>query len=187
NTVTEMGHTVFQGTPFLGTSDHGGFIYIRPSFQCLQKLILPSSPYLVAILVHRWETPWATVFPIRLMLRLGAEYRYYPCMLVSIRNRRPVYWEIGLTIINILAKTIQQNYTLPSVRGLVIHMEDKQTSILLPKNRYDQVTRALNNSNDHVLALAANFSPHADSHLVCLQSDQDIIHKPSIYITNLAK
>lgn len=30
-------------------------------------------------------------------------------------------------------------YTLPTVRGLVIHMEDKQTVILLPRNRYDQV------------------------------------------------
>lgn len=55
----------------------------------------------------RWETPWATVFPIRLMLRLGAEYRYYPCMLVSIRNRRPVYWEIGHTIINLLAVSMK--------------------------------------------------------------------------------
>jgi len=53
NTVSELGHTVFQGAPFLDSTDHGGFIYIRPSFQCLQKLILPPSPYLVALLVHR--------------------------------------------------------------------------------------------------------------------------------------
>ncbi|PSN56198.1 hypothetical protein C0J52_01424 [Blattella germanica] len=150
NTVSELGHTVFQGVPFLNSSDHGGFIYIRPSFQCLQKLIIPPSPYLVAILVHRWETPWATVFPIRLMLRLGAEYRYYPCMLVSIRNRRPVYWEIGHTIINLLA-----------------------------------VIRALNNSNDHVLALASNFSFQADSHLVCIQSNRDeSYHTQAINIHN---
>ncbi|XP_069694547.1 zinc finger FYVE domain-containing protein 16 isoform X2 [Periplaneta americana] len=185
NTVSELGHSVFQGVPFLDSTDHGGFIYIRPSFQCLQKLLLPSSPYLVAILVHRWEMPWATVFPIRLMLRLGAEYRYYPCMLVSIRNRRPVYWEIGHTIINLLADFRNLSYTLPSVRGLVIHMEDRQTSILLPKNRYDQVTRALNNSNDHVLALASNFSFLADSHLVCIQSNRDeSYHTQAINIHN---
>ena len=35
------------------------------------------------------------------------------------------------------------SYTLPSVRGLVVHMEDRQTSILIPKNRYDQVRRFL--------------------------------------------
>lgn len=185
NTVSELGHTVFQGVPFLDSPEHGGFIYVRPSFQCLQKLILPPSPYLVAVLVHRWETPWATVFPIRLMLRLGAEYRYYPCMLVSVRNRRPVYWEIGHTIINLLADFRNMSYTLPSVRGLVVHMEDRQTSILIPKNRYDQVTRALNNSNDHVLALASNFSFTADSHLVCIQSNRDeSYHTQAINIHN---
>lgn len=29
--------------------------------------------------------------------------------------------------------------------------------------------KALNNSSDHILAFAANFSPKADSHLVCIQ------------------
>jgi len=41
------------------------------------------------------------------MLRLGAEYRYYPCMLVSVRDRSPVYWEIGHTIINLLAVSMK--------------------------------------------------------------------------------
>ena len=31
----------------------------------------------------------------RLMLRLGAEFRYYPAPLVSVRNRAPVYGEVG--------------------------------------------------------------------------------------------
>nr|CAD7592012.1 unnamed protein product [Timema genevievae] len=185
NTIGELGYTVFQGTPFLGSTDHGGFIYIRPSFQCLHKLVLPSAPYLIAILIHKWETPWARVFPIRLMLRLGAEFRYYPCMLVSIRQRKPVYCEIGHTIMNLLADFRNLTYTLPSVRGLTVHMEDRQTSILLPKNRYDQVMRALNNSNDHVLALAANFSQTADSHLVCIQAaDEESYHTQAINIHN---
>ncbi|XP_063229929.1 zinc finger FYVE domain-containing protein 9 [Bacillus rossius redtenbacheri] len=172
-TVGELGYTVVQRSNFLGSLDHGGFIYVRPSFQCLHKLVLPPAPYLVAVLIHRWETPWARLFPIRLMLRLGAEFRYYPCLLVSIRQRKPVYCEIGHTIMNLLADFRNLSYTLPSVRGLVIHMEDRQTSILLPKNRYDQVMRALNNSNDHVLAFAANFSQQADSHLVCIQGTED--------------
>lgn len=49
-------------------------------------------------------------------------------------------------------------------------MEANQTTILIPRNRYDQVVRALNNSNDPVLALAGNFSADADAHLVCMQS-----------------
>lgn len=54
-------------------------------------------------------------------------------------------------------------------------MEAKQTSILIPRNRWDQVVRALNNSNDPVLALAGNFSTEADAHLVCMQSKGDEI------------
>lgn len=38
-------------------------------------------------------------------------------------------------------------YTLPTVRGLVIHMEDKQTTILMPRNRYDQVIKLLSQVN----------------------------------------
>ena len=37
------------------------------------------------------------------MLRLGAEFRYYPAPLVSVRGRKPVYGEIGHTIMNVLA------------------------------------------------------------------------------------
>lgn len=74
NTVSDMGHTIFCQS-FLGSKDHGGFLYIRPSFQCLLKLALPNPPYVFAILLQKWEIPWAKVFPIRLLLRLGAEYR----------------------------------------------------------------------------------------------------------------
>lgn len=107
------------------------------------------------------------------MLRLGAEFRYYPCSLVSVRNREPVYYEIGQTIMKLLVDFRSYTFTLPPVRGLRIHMEEQQTSILIPRNRYDQLVRALNNSNDPVLALAGTFSPDADAHLVCMESKDD--------------
>ena len=74
NTVSNMDHSIFTEN-ILGSKDYGGFLYIRPSFQCLHKLILPQSPYVIGILLQKWEIPWAKVFPVRLMLRLGAEYR----------------------------------------------------------------------------------------------------------------
>lgn len=55
----------------------------------------------------RWETPWAKLFPLRLILRLGADYRYYPSPLISTRHRESVFVEIGHTIINLLAVSIQ--------------------------------------------------------------------------------
>ena len=39
----------------------------------------------------------------RLMLRLGAEFRYYPAPLVSVRSRPAVYSDIGHTIMNVLS------------------------------------------------------------------------------------
>lgn len=156
--------------PFLGHKEHGGFLYIRPTYQCLQSLVVPDQPFLVAILIHRWEVPWAKIFPLRLMLRLGALYRYYPCPHVSVRGRDSVYAEIAQTIINFLADFRTYSYTLAAVRGLRIHMEDRTTHVLLPRNRYDQVQKALANSSDHILALAGNFSLAADGHLVCIQN-----------------
>lgn len=74
NVLSHLSHSFFTQS-FLGSKEHGGFLYISPSFQSLQDLLLPNPPYLFGILMQKWETPWAKVFPIRLMLRLGAEYR----------------------------------------------------------------------------------------------------------------
>jgi len=66
------------GTSFLGSEEHAGFLYIRSTLQSLQGLPLPNQPYLFGLLVHRAELAWAKAFPLRLMLRLGAEYRCGP-------------------------------------------------------------------------------------------------------------
>ncbi|KAL3868060.1 hypothetical protein ACJMK2_040898 [Sinanodonta woodiana] len=183
NTVTDSSHTLFNQS-FLDSRDHGGFLYIRSTFQCLQKLMLPSPPFIFGILLQKWETPWAKVFPIRLILRLGAEYRYYPCPLISARNRKPVFFEIGHTIMNLLADFRNFQYMLPHIRGVTIHMEDKRTMINFPKNRYEELMKVVNNSNEHVMAMGANFSPDADSHLVCIQNDDGNYQTQAINIQN---
>lgn len=183
NVVTELGHTIFNQS-FLGSRDHGGFLYVRASFQCVQKFILPQPPYLFGILLQKWETPWAKVFPIRLMLRLGAEYRYYPCPLMGVRNRKPVYFEIGHTIMNLLADFRNYQYMLPQISGITVHMEDKVTWINFPKNRYDELMKVVNNSNEHVMAIGASFSMEADSHLVCIQNDDGNYQTQAINIQN---
>lgn len=63
------------GDRFLGSEEHAGFLYVRSTLQSLQGLPLPNQPYLFGLLVHRAEVVWARAFPLRLMLRLGAEYR----------------------------------------------------------------------------------------------------------------
>ncbi|RWS24850.1 zinc finger FYVE domain-containing protein 16-like protein [Leptotrombidium deliense] len=166
----EMSHILFTEGLF-DNKENCGFIFMRPTFQCLKKFLLPSPPYLVGLLLHKCEIPWAKIFPIRLLLRLGAEYRYYPCPLISYRNRKPAYFEIGHTIMNVLADFRNFQYSLPCIPGLVIHTEDTKRKVNFARNRYDQVMKALSSSNEHVLAFAANFSTEADSHLTCIQND----------------
>ncbi|XP_058796038.1 uncharacterized protein LOC131666946 isoform X3 [Phymastichus coffea] len=173
NTLSEYAISIHQSGNLLGSREHAGFLFIRQTLQCLQKVIVPPAPFLFGLLVHRWETPWAKVFPLRLVLRLGAEYRYYPCPLVSVRFRDAVYFEIGHTVMKVLADFRNFTYTLPKVQGLTIHMQDRTTMVRLPKNRYNQVIKGVNNSDDHVLVFAANFSIQADSHLVCMQTNSE--------------
>ncbi|XP_055314949.1 zinc finger FYVE domain-containing protein 9 [Sitodiplosis mosellana] len=182
--ITELGFSMAGSTPFLGSKEHGGFLFIRTSFQCMQNIIIPENPYLIGILIHRWEVPWAKIFPLRLMLRLGALHRYYPSPHVSVRGRNSVYAEIAQTIINFLADFRTYSYTIPTIRGMYIHMcEDRRTNVLIPRNRYDQVMKALNNSSDHIFALAANFSELADGHLVCVQNTESGCAETHAYST----
>ncbi|XP_030382863.1 zinc finger FYVE domain-containing protein 9 [Scaptodrosophila lebanonensis] len=171
--TVELDFSSPRNANFLGSREHGGFIFIRPTYQCLQGVIVPESPYLVAVLIHRHEVPWAKVLPLRLILRLGAQYRYYPCPLISVRNRESVYAEIAQTIINFLADFRNYSYTLPAVRGLYIHMEDRQTTIVIPRYRHSDVIKGIDNASDHILAFAGNFSKVADGHLVCMQNVND--------------
>ncbi|MEE6495534.1 hypothetical protein FKM82_002076 [Ascaphus truei] len=95
----------------------------------------------------------------------------YPCPLFSVRFRKPLFGETGHTIINVLADFRNYQYTLPVVLGLVVDMEVKKTSIKIPSNRYNEMMKAMNKSNDHVLAGGSCFNQKADSHLVCVQNE----------------
>ncbi|XP_007944088.1 zinc finger FYVE domain-containing protein 9 [Orycteropus afer afer] len=183
NIVSNLGHSFFSQS-FLGSKEHGGFLYVTSTYQSLQDLVLPTPPYLFGILIQKWETPWAKVFPIRLMLRLGAEYRLYPCPLFSVRFRKPLFGETGHTIMNLLADFRNYQYTLPVVQGLVVDMEVRKTSIKIPSNRYNEMMKAMNKSNEHVLAGGACFNEKADSHLVCVQNDDGNYQTQAISIHN---
>lgn len=49
---------------------------------------------------------------------------------------------------------------------------------------YLQLMKVVMNSNEHVMALAANFSAEADSHLVCIQNDDGNYQTQAINIQN---
>ncbi|XP_047411237.1 zinc finger FYVE domain-containing protein 16 isoform X2 [Sciurus carolinensis] len=156
---------------FLNSKDHGGFLFITPTFQKLDDLPLPSNPFLFGILIQKLEIPWAKVFPMRLMLRLGAEYKAYPTPLTSIRGRKPLFGEIGHTIMNLLVDLRNYQYTLHNIDQLLIHMEMGKSCIKIPRKKYSDVMKVINSSNEHVISIGASFSTEADSHLVCVQND----------------
>ncbi|XP_074851491.1 zinc finger FYVE domain-containing protein 16 [Carettochelys insculpta] len=156
---------------FLGSKDHGGFLFVAPTFQKLDNLLLPNNPFLCGILIQKMEIPWAKVFPIRLMLRLGAEYGAYPTPVTSTRHRKPLFGEIGHTIMNLLVDLRNYQYTLHTIENLFIHMEMGKSCIKIPRRRYNEVMKVINSSNEHVISIGASFSTEADSHLVCVQSD----------------
>ncbi|XP_015674042.1 zinc finger FYVE domain-containing protein 16 [Protobothrops mucrosquamatus] len=159
---------------FLGSKEHGGFLFVTPTFQKLDGLMLPSNPFLCGILIHKQEVPWAKVFPIRLMLRLGAEYGVYPTPLTSIRYRKPLFGKIGHTVMDLLVDLRNYQYTLHTIDNLFIHMEMGRTYIKIPLRKYNEIMKVINTSNEHVISIGASFNSQADSHLVCVQNDDGI-------------
>ncbi|XP_039634993.1 zinc finger FYVE domain-containing protein 16 [Perca fluviatilis] len=169
--VEELDNVTFTSS-FLGSKDHAGMLFFSPSCQPLDGLTLPPQPFMFGVLVQKLEVPWAKVFPLRLLLRLGAEYSVYPTTLTSVRFRDSVYRETGHTIMNLLADLRNYQYSLSIVEGLRIHMEMGHSYIDIPKCSFNEMQKVVNASNEHVISIGARFSSEADSHLVCFQNEE---------------
>ncbi|XP_030824662.1 zinc finger FYVE domain-containing protein 16 [Camarhynchus parvulus] len=168
---------------FLSNKEHGGFLFVSPTFQELDDQILPDNPVLCGILIHKLEIPWAKVFPIRLMLRLGAEYGAYPTPMVSVRHREPLFGDIGHTIMNLLVDFRNYQYTLHTIENLFVHVEMGRSCIKIPLRKHNEVMKVINSSNEHVISIGASFNTEADSHLVCVQNKQGLYHTQAISAT----
>ncbi|CAJ1070037.1 zinc finger FYVE domain-containing protein 16 isoform X2 [Xyrichtys novacula] len=167
----ELDNVTFTSS-FLGSKDHAGMLFFSPTCQPLDGLTLPQQPFLFGLLIQKLEVPWAKVFPLRLLLRLGAEYSVYPTTLTSVRFRDSVYRETGHTIMNLLADLRNYQYSLSVVEGLRIHMEMGHSYIDIPKSSFNEMQKVVNASNEHVISIGARFSAEADSHLVCFQNEE---------------
>ncbi|CAL9682394.1 unnamed protein product [Knipowitschia caucasica] len=168
--IDELDNITFTSS-FLGSKDHAGMLFFSPSCQPLEELSLPPQPFLFGLLIQKLEVPWAKVFPLRLLLRLGSKFEVYPTPLHSVRFRDAVYRETGHTIMNLLSDLRNYQYSLPVVDGLRIHMEMGRSYIEIPKSSFNEMLKVVNSSNEHVISVGATFSSEADSHLVCFQND----------------
>lgn len=81
--------------------------------------------------------------------------KVYPCPFVSDRLRRPVYGEIGHTIMGLLCDTRNFQYTIPQIDGLTIRMHGLRTLIRIPECQYDLIMKSLLTSNDYVFSVAS--------------------------------
>lgn len=67
---------------------------------------------------------------------------------------------------------------------MYIHMEDRQTTVMIPRNRLDDIIKAINNAaSENLVAFGGNFSKKADGHLVCMQNTNDEQHEMYSYST----
>ncbi|KAI5624374.1 zinc finger FYVE domain-containing protein 16 isoform X1, partial [Silurus asotus] len=168
--IEELGNVTFADS-FLGSKEHGGFLFLSSSFQPLEGLGLPHTSFLFGVLIHKLEVPWAKVFPLRLVLSMGAENNVYPCPLVSVRFRESIFKETGHTIMNLLADLRNYQYSVPVINSLRIHMEVGNIYIDIPKSKFNEMLKVVNSSNEHVISVGACFSIDADSHLICVQNE----------------
>uniref|UniRef100_A0A668SRL3 Smad anchor for receptor activation-like C-terminal domain-containing protein n=1 Tax=Oreochromis aureus TaxID=47969 RepID=A0A668SRL3_OREAU len=70
------------------------------------------------------------------------------------------------------------------VSGLTVDLEAHRTCIKIPTTGYNELMKAVNKSNEHVLAIGACFNETADSHLICVQADDGQYQTQAISIHN---
>uniref|UniRef100_A0A3P9HWI4 Zinc finger, FYVE domain containing 9b n=1 Tax=Oryzias latipes TaxID=8090 RepID=A0A3P9HWI4_ORYLA len=63
-------------------------------------------------------------------------------------------------------------------------LEAQRTCIKIPTNGYHELLKAISKSNEHVLALGACFNETADSHLICVQTEDRQYQTQAISIHN---
>lgn len=172
--LENLGNLLFQDGLF-GNRDTAGLVFVKPlEHHCQNNLVLPKNPFLVALVLQRWEVPWSKVFPMRLLLRLGHKFDAYPYPIVSLRAREPVYYEVGHTIISILGDFRNFRYSITHVDGLKVMIDKSSRKVLVQINQanYQQFNKVLDSSNnEHVLAWSSCPFPEADGHLVAVQNE----------------
>uniref|UniRef100_F1KS52 Zinc finger FYVE domain-containing protein 9 n=1 Tax=Ascaris suum TaxID=6253 RepID=F1KS52_ASCSU len=144
-------------------------LLFRPSLQCFDNLIVPSSPFLVACFIHQCETLWALAIPNRLLYRIGLQASYYPTPIVNRRTRDPVYSSFSdTTVLKVFTDFRNWSYRMLRVHGSTLDLQDDESRLVIPLWAKSDL-KNLVESNRNMIAFALDFNADADSHLVCEQ------------------
>lgn len=162
----------------LNNKNNSAFFYFRPTRMHVEmslkqiESMLPQEPYLIGYLIQKWEVPWAKLFPLRLMLRLGEQFESYPCPIVSDHDRKPVYGEIGHSIMSLLSDIRNFQYTIPQIDGINIILDGLNTFISIPESQYDLLMKSMLTSNDYVFCFASlQINEQIDSYLIAAENE----------------
>ncbi len=92
--------------------------------------------------------------------------------MVSDRDRKPVFGEIGNTIMGLLCDVRNFQYTITQVNGLSIQLDSTNTNILIPESQYDFIIKSMLTSNDYVFSLGqSQIDESCFSHLVAIENE----------------
>jgi MAD (mothers against decapentaplegic) interacting protein len=96
----------------------------------------------------------------------------YPTSLISDRYRKPIFGDIGHTIMSLLCDVRNFQYTIAQIDGLKIQMEGSSTLIIIPESQYDLIVKSLLTSNEYVFSLAClQMNDSCSSHLVAVENE----------------
>lgn len=147
-------------------------LLFRPSVQTFENFLVPSSSFLVATFIYQCESIWATVIPQRLLFRLGLQASFYPTPIINDLNREPVYNSIfDASVLKMFNDFRNWHFQMPFILGSTLTVRDNSESILIiPTWALEEVIKLIK-GNKNMVAWCLDFSPDADSYLVCKQDN----------------
>ncbi|MCP9263668.1 Zinc finger FYVE domain-containing protein 9 [Dirofilaria immitis] len=147
-------------------------LLFRPSIQTFENFLVPSSSFLVGTFIYQSESIWANVIPQRLLFRLGLQASFYPTSIINDFNREPVYNSIfDTSVLKIFNDFRNWRFQMPIILGSTLMVRNNSESILIiPTWALEEIIKLIK-ANKNMIAWGLDFSPDADSYLVCKQDD----------------
>ncbi|WKX97429.1 hypothetical protein Q1695_013240 [Nippostrongylus brasiliensis] len=146
-------------------------LFFPPTLQDFSTLMVPKSPFLIALFLNDVELPWAMACPNRLLFRLGLKYSWYPTPIVNIIGRDAVYsMETSQTVLKVFTDFRSWSFRMKHISGCTVTLNNEVTLVEMPKSAKDDLKEIIS-LNRKMLAWTTCVNLAADSHLVCEETD----------------
>uniref|UniRef100_A0A0K0DRT9 DUF3480 domain-containing protein n=1 Tax=Angiostrongylus cantonensis TaxID=6313 RepID=A0A0K0DRT9_ANGCA len=157
------------GNSFCSYSFTSAYCNIFPPFSTdFTSLIIPSSPFLIALFLHDAELSWAMACPNRLLFPLKHVFLGYPTPIANILGRDSVYsTETSQTVLKVFTDFHSWSFRMKHLVGCTATLSNDVTLVEIPKSAKNDILSL----NRTVIAWATSVNLSADSHLVCDETD----------------